>query len=495
VSLHEDELEPLPPLDGDPSDKSDNGDNPEGEADFGDLLDEASEQATLDDATGEEEPADTSGIDLADGESGWLGEAGEAADLDLTGLDIAMIDFGKEAVHVDESDEPTAAEEDFGFGDAPERGGLDAAEDGPLDPDEELREADLPALDADEEGEMDDAALLDVAFGLDEPLGLPWAAAPWPRVGSPVTLAGAAAVACASRGALVAGRSEGAAPGVFRVDLEGTCERLQVEAFDAVAVCALSVDGHRIAAVLEGGRLLVSHDAGRSFGPVAEPVAASDVVFASGRLWVRTRTGALVVAATDSTDPTRADIPMDGGGKPTREQPAIERCPIPGIAVAIAADGAGVGVLVVDDAGQPNALVRATAGASTTRQAIDGPAAHSPAPFAVRGGHVAYAPRRGGVVRRTGSAPWASFAWEGQVTALAFVDDTGTMIAATYSDVDDTTALVRVDPAGNASVVARIGAAHADAESDGRVVSVAHDQARGVVWVVGAFGVAAFATR
>jgi hypothetical protein len=79
------------------------------------------------------------------------------------------------------------------------------------------------------------------------------------------------------------------------------------------------------------------------------------------------------------------------------------------------------------------------------------------------------------------------------VTALAFVDDQGTLLAATYSAGDDTTALVRVDRAGGASVVARIGPASGDADADGRVVAMAVDEPHGVVWVAGGFGVAAFA--
>ncbi|MDP9002635.1 MAG: hypothetical protein M3O46_21305, partial [Myxococcota bacterium] len=244
---HEQELEPLPPVDGDSSDP------PETEPDYGDLLEDTTEEATLDDATGESDPVDTSDLDLDDGD-GWLGEAGEAQDLDLDNM--TMVYFGDEASPLERApsgpvpgrdqepnDEPGVSEEDFGFGDAPERGGLDAGEEGPLDADEELREVDLPALDADEEGELDDAALVDAAFASDEPLGLPWAARPWARVGAPVGLVGATAIACALRGALVVGRSEAGTTELVRVDLEGTCERLPAEGLDVSDVQALAVDG------------------------------------------------------------------------------------------------------------------------------------------------------------------------------------------------------------------------------------------------------------
>jgi hypothetical protein len=99
---------------------------------------------------------------------------------------------------------------------------------------------------------------------------------------------------------------------------------------------------------------------------------------------------------------------------------------------------------------------------------------------------------------------WKSFRWEGRITALAFVDDEGTLLAATYAPTDDTTGLICLDLAGHASLVARVGAAprpNENAESlmqrgergEGRVLAMACDDARGVVWVVGDFGVGAFA--
>jgi hypothetical protein len=76
---------------------------------------------------------------------------------------------------------------------------------------------------------------------------------------------------------------------------------------------------------------------------------------------------------------------------------------------------------------------------------------------------------------------------------LSFVDDDGTLLAATYSPSDSTTALVSVDQTGHPAVVALVGDAHEDPDSDGRVVALAWDEARGVVWLAGAFGIAAFA--
>lgn len=487
----EDELGELPPLDGDSRDQ------PEGDADYGDLIDGAQDQATLDDATGEDDPLDANDLELDDVEGGWLGEAGEAEDNDPG--DGSVVDFGDEAPVVEEpgaspsegvrevDDDARLGDEDLGVGDAPEHGGLDAGDEGPVDPDEELRESDLPALDADDEGELEDSALIDGTFGSEEPLGLPWAAQPWPRVGAPVALVAATAVACAGRGALVVGRSEAGVAELVRVDLEGTCERLPAAGLAASEVCALAVDKQVVAAVLRGGGFVTSTDAGGSFAPIAGPlgegVAASDAVFASGRLWVRTRAGGLLALSLH-----------DEG---TSARPPFERCPVPGMAGAIAcdtADGAPVAaVLVVDDAARPTAVIHLPGGAPTRRDAIDMPEADSPALFAVHGRRLAYAARQGGLVWRTSGDASKLFEWGGRITALSFVDDAGTLIVSTYSDSDDTTTLVRLDAWGSASVVARIGAAQSDPESDGRIVAIARDEARGVLWVVGGFGVAAFA--
>ena len=185
-----------------------------------------------------------------------------------------------------------------------------------------------------------------------------------------------------------------------------------------------------------------------------------------------------------------------GGG----ERAPVERCSLPGDAAALTCDTATgkrlATVLVVDDAARPTAVVHVAPGAINRREAVDMPEADPASLFAACAGYVAYAARKGGIVwvpsRGNG---WKLFEWEGRITALGFVDDAGTLAVSMYSDADDTTTLVRLDAAGNASVAARIGAAQADPDSDGRVLAMAHDEARGVLWVAGGFGVAAFAIK
>jgi hypothetical protein len=392
----DDELDELPPLDDEPA--------PAPEADVGELLEEQKGDASLDDATGEDAPVDTDELDVNEAEGGWLEEPADAPDLDLG--DVAMVELGD--LGGDDLEEPGVEGQDFGLVEGPEHGDLDAGDEGPVAADEELREEDLPDLDADDEGDLQDAALVEAGFAADEPAGLPWAAQPWSRVGAPVPLVSATALACAARGALVAGRAEGGAPELVRVDLEGASQALAAEGLDVAQVRALEVEGDTVVAVIDGGAARISRDGGARFEP-AERVPPADA-----------------------------------------------------------------------------ALAR-------TLEDLDAPEARAPAVTARRGSHVAYAARRGGVVRSAGDGTWRAFPWEGSVTALAFVDDRGTLLAATYSDPDDTTALVLVDEPGRTSVVARIGATRSEPESDGRVLAMAHDAAHEVVWLAGGFGVAAFA--
>ena len=465
----EDELDELPPLDGDANDAPE----AESEVELEDL-DDASE-ASLDDATGEDEPADTEDLELDESETGWLEEPNETPDLDLG--DVAITEFREGECAADDAEEPGAGEEDFGFGDAPERGGLDGGDEGPLDADEELREQDLPALDADEEGDLEDAALVDEGFAADEPLGLPWAAAPWERVGAPFALVGARAVACAGPGAIVAGRSEAGEAQLVKVDLEGASQALGASGLAPARIGALAVEGSTVAAVDDDGTVLVSRDGGQTF--LATPLAtaglhAAQIAIVDRALWIRTRAGALLFAP------------------PVGE---LRREPVPGAVGALAGGvraGEQAAALALDAEGRPTALLRGLADGSLSRETLDAPDVAQPGILAVRGGALAYAPRRGGIAVRDAGGKWRSMTWPGLVTALAFVGD-GALLAATYTDSEDSTTLVHVGVDGEPRVVARLGAMRDDVDSDGRVLSMAHDEAHGVVWLAGGFGVAVLA--
>lgn len=363
----EDDLDELPPLDGDGRDE------PEAEPAADEVPEDAGE-ASLDDSTAEDEPPDAGELDIDEREAGWIDEPAETPELDLG--DVSITDFEGGAT-ADEAEEPGVGDEDFGLGGAPEHGELDAGDEGPVDGDEELREADLPRLDADEEGDLDDAALVEPGFAADEPVGLPWAVEPWPRVGAPVALVSAAAVACAGRGAIVAGRGEGGAAEVLRVDLEGTTQALPTVGLDPAEVVALVADGDQAVALAGEGRVFLSEDAGARFEPALDGVAAAQVALADGTLWLRTRAGGLLVRG--------------------RGAARVERCSVPGAVEAMARDvSAGVVGLVADEAGRVSALVRVSAAGVVTREVVDAPDAAMPAFLAARGAHVAYAARGGG---------------------------------------------------------------------------------------------------
>jgi len=464
----DDELDELPPMDGDASDLGENA--PAAEDD--DVPGPAPSEGDLDDATGEDDPADASELDIDEADGDWLGEAQDAADLEL-GEDDSL-ELRDEGTSFVEAEEPGVTAGDLGLEDVPEVTGLDSGEEGPLDADEELRDEDLPALDADDEGEELDAALIEDHFAVDRPLGLAWAGQPLARVGAPVALASATAVACVARGALIAGRTELGSLQLLQVDLEGESRAIPGRGLQGAEVTALAVEDEVVAAVLGDGRLLVSRDAGATFQPHAEGLVVTGAVLAAGALWVHTSARGLAVSVAAGPFQLRS---------------------VAGAVAALSGDvESGMTALTVDGAGLPLALLRGRPDGSIESQAAGALEPCGPELVAARGLFAAY-PGRRGVVRRGADGTWHSYGWEGQVTAMAFVDGKGTLIAATYSDADDTTALVYLDEAGKAAVVARLGPARPDGELDGRALSVACDDARGVIWVAGGFGVAAFAIR
>lgn len=167
---HDDELDlELPALDGDegPTDLS-----------FGhDVLDEIASDGgdAFDDATGEDAPFDDIAIDGA--ETGWLDGAEGAGDLDVGTFPLATGDEGK----ILEDDEADLRHDlDDLFSDD-ESFAVDGGEEGPVGDDGELLDDDLPALDADDDGELPDEALFDnTLVGYADELN--WEDRAWARV-------------------------------------------------------------------------------------------------------------------------------------------------------------------------------------------------------------------------------------------------------------------------------------------------------------------------
>ena len=134
----------------------------------------------LDDATGEGDPRTLlEGITVEGAEGGWLVDSDDAKTLDVGGFDVSLSDEIK-LIDEDEPEVRHGVDEELGTNE--EAVHTDGGEEGPLAEDEELREEDLPALDADEDGDVDDAALYDGAsIGVDEELR--WDDRAWARVG------------------------------------------------------------------------------------------------------------------------------------------------------------------------------------------------------------------------------------------------------------------------------------------------------------------------
>jgi hypothetical protein len=478
----DDHLDDLPPLDGDDEEPPESAPAPD--------LDEsiAAGSDSLDDSTGEDDAVDPDEIEPLARESTWVDEPADAADLDLGDTELAH--FDDDRAGADDADEPAIATDDFSFGESPERVGLDAGDEGPIDADEELRDEDLPAFDADDEGEPDAAGFWDEKLIAEGPTGVPWAPRPWASVGAPLPLSRVRGLVCVPRGALVAAQTDAPAPSdagqrrargggpateLARVDLEGTVDVVDTsELGEGVEIEAVAASGDWMAVVSSDGRLFVSENASPRFERRAEALAAADAVaLGEETIWLRTRSGGLAV----STDRALS----------------FARCAVPGRVVAISANGtAAIGALVVDDGDRPVAILRGANDGTVAREPIEAPALAAPAAWAVRGSLVAYA-GIGGMVRRGADGVWRTFPWEGRATAAVFIDAAGTLLVATYSEADDATSLVCLDPAGKASVVARAGSAPEHSDADGQVIALACDDSRGVVWLAGGVGVAAFA--
>jgi len=282
----DDALDELPPLDAD-EDPADDGDDGEGiETDGSD---------SLDDAESDDVPMDA--LETQGDEGGWLDDAEDADDLEIEDDELTAFEGVNEAGG--DFDDLGVGEEDFGLAAGEQQRHMDGGEEGPSEPDEELRDQDLPELDADEEGEVDDAALVESTFSPPADTSIPRAARAWAGAGAPLDVGPARGVAVVGRGAIVA------ANGLVRVDLEGACEPL---AGPGERVDRLAAGFGLVAAVTESGALALSRDDGASF-VVARAgdgeSAARDVAVSRGALWLLRRDGVLETSTHAAGDWTR----------------------------------------------------------------------------------------------------------------------------------------------------------------------------------------------
>lgn len=167
---HDDELD-LPPLDGALQE-----DEVVGVAEDDEDIDDRPMADAFDDATGEGDPVE---IAVDGAEAGWLLEADDDATLDVGTFELLAEDEQGGAREDDEGDARPATWDDTS-GLTEEASFVDAGEEGPLDDDEELREEDLPALDADDDHEPEEPAAFDAAL-LAETEELRWDDRAWTR--------------------------------------------------------------------------------------------------------------------------------------------------------------------------------------------------------------------------------------------------------------------------------------------------------------------------
>jgi hypothetical protein len=466
----------LPPLDGD--------DDPAAVRPAGDDEDVGSDAsaADLDDATGENDAPHPDDLEVDAGEGKWLEEPADARDLDIGEVDIDTTDAATSSADGDEGG--GAADEGPPVGEGLEAGGLDSGEEGPEAPDEELREQDLPDLGEAEDDEVGDDLTSAELPPSEEPLGLGWAAKPWTRVGAPTPIGPALAVARAARGAFVVGVSLEApstrrSVELLRVDLEGGCQVVGVRGVTS-PLTGLAANGELLVVRTDSREVFASRDGG-DFELVSGRVQIAEMVVASDGVWLRSDVGKLFSVA-----PERGLLVEQSTGA---------------MIVSLAVDGAGqVVALLVDPAGRALGVVRSLPDGSLQREELDfGEAAAAygnplPGVVAGHGARLGYATRQG-LVSGSAAEGWVAQALGGQVVALSFVDGGQALVAVVYSDADDTTGVVRVEPGSPPRVMALLGPTPADIESDGRAFGLASDDTRGVVWVVGGFGVAAFSTR
>jgi hypothetical protein len=150
----------LPPLDGELGGGAEGEDEATGaEDDENDVGAHHELGDPLDDTTSEGDPLDESAEIAAEGaEGGWLVDAEGTEGLDVGAFDLS-ISVEEKLLDEDEREAAVPADEELGANE--EVAHTDGGEEGPLAEDDELREEDLPALDADDDGDVADDSLFD----------------------------------------------------------------------------------------------------------------------------------------------------------------------------------------------------------------------------------------------------------------------------------------------------------------------------------------------
>ncbi len=146
----------LPPLDGMIGEGLEEGEGDAGHGAHEDVEDARELGDAFDDSTSEGDPLEEIAVEGT--EAGWLVDSEDSPTLDVGAFDVSITAEGK-ILDEDEPEVRHGADEELGANE--EAVHTDGGEEGPLAEDEELREEDLPALDADEDGDVSDDSLFE----------------------------------------------------------------------------------------------------------------------------------------------------------------------------------------------------------------------------------------------------------------------------------------------------------------------------------------------
>ncbi len=244
----DDEIDPLPPIDGDEGDQVLGGE---------DEIDDPDEEESnaLDDATGEDDPIEDE--DFGDDESTAIGD--DAEGLGDPTDDVASFD-GDSEPFTEGDDAPGIGGDEYGLDEVDQNPAMnDGGEEGLEEEDEALRAEDLPPLDADDEAEQSEDGFFE---RLDVRDGLLWETPPWELVLAH-PLEGVTALAAGDAGAYVFARK------LIWLSEHGQARDLPARGLGG-RVLELVASAGLIDAVSEGGRVVRSTDDGASFAALDE---------------------------------------------------------------------------------------------------------------------------------------------------------------------------------------------------------------------------------
>lgn len=359
--------------------------------------------------------------DAREPERGWLDDSDEAAGLDVGEEEVEIGD--ESSASLDDSTEPDADDDDPALD--PGELGTDAGEEGIEGEDDELREEDLPALDADDDGEVDERSLYEAPeSALEVDPELAWDDRAWgfdlldptPAVGF---AAGEAALFACAGAALVR-----LAPGSVARVAVATPERAHRGAVDPAG------DAWLVAA--SGALLRLARGSSATVRVNAAPAQAIDVAAADGGIWVLDAAGVVSVSRDrGATFRPAADDVLALGGSAER-------------AVVLVSDAKGLRELVFEGGGTQSSVLPFAADATL-------PGADVAWELVVRGDVSVVFAHGVGVYRRTVSTGWQRIASSADAFAVTILgdggEDDGLLLA--LSDMEEPTRLAYVAASGH----------------------------------------------